>query len=191
LIKNKKIILIFGLFSPRKGYEFLIESFHKIVTKGKGDKWVLILVGDVKKEFVAYKKKIVKLIEDLDLENKVIISGFADGVEVDEFYRSSKVVVIPAIISFNTSGALSLALAYKKPLLVANVKPLADEIVTNDFGLLYETSGKQSLEKQLTKLIEDRKLYTSLTEKLETSVTKRYWSKIAKIHYALYTKLLK
>ena len=141
-------------------------------------------------ELSAFEQNLMEQGNEVEAEAHKL-SIFADGVEVDEFYRSSKVVVIPAIISFNTSGALSLALAYKKPLLVANVKPLADEIVTNDFGLLYETSGKQSLEKQLTKLIEDRKLYTSLTEKLETSVTKRYWSKIAKIHYALYTKLLK
>ncbi|MBU0569601.1 glycosyltransferase family 4 protein [Patescibacteria group bacterium] len=190
LLKEKNIILIFGFFSPRKGYEQLIQAFFRVTADKTMDDWVLALVGDVKEEFYEYKKKIEKLIKKFKLGKKVLISGYVDNVEIDEFCRSAKIVLIPAVISFNTSGALSLALAYKKPLLVANVKPLADEISKNDFGLLYDKDGNKSLEKQLSKLMRNKKLYKKLTQKLEMSVGKRYWTKIAGDHYNLYQDLL-
>jgi glycosyltransferase involved in cell wall biosynthesis len=190
MIKGKNLILIFGLFSPRKGYEYLIRTYDKVLREKHLNNWVLGLVGDVKDEFLPYKEKIVDLIQELGLEKKVLITGYIDGVEIDEFYRNAKIVVIPAIISFNTSGALSLSLAYKKPLITANVKPLADEVSSNNFGLLYDQTGPRSLEKQLGKLMSDKKLYNSLIKKLETSVTKRYWTKIAKEHYDLYKEVM-
>jgi glycosyltransferase involved in cell wall biosynthesis len=189
ILKNKKIILVFGLFSPRKGYENLVKSFAKFLTKIKSKDYVLALVGDVKEEFTAYKDKVMKVIEEEGIKNNVLISGYVNGVEIDEFYRNAKVVVIPAVISFNTSGPLSLSLAYKKPLLVSNVKPIAEEVSSNSFGLLYDLNGKKTLENQLAKLVSDRKLYNNVIQSLEISVPQRYWTNIARKHYQLYKQV--
>ena len=191
LTENKHLIIIFGHFSPRKGYELLIEEFTKITNKKKYDNWMLVLVGDVQKEFFKYKRKIERLIKNNKLQKRILITGFVGARELDEFFRYAKIVTIPAIISFNTSGALSLALAYKKPMLVANVKPLADEVSRNNFGLLYTIGGKKALNIQLRELIENKKKYNSLVANLNRVVKKRYWTKIAKNHYELYDKLLK
>jgi glycosyltransferase involved in cell wall biosynthesis len=190
LLKGKKTILVFGLFSPRKGYEYLIRSYNNVITKLKDDGWIMVLCGDVKDEFMQYKKTVEKMVKDLKLDKKVLITGYVNAMELDEFYRSATIQIIPAIISFNTSGALSLALAYKKPLIVANVKPLATEVKENNFGLLYEKSGPNSLEKQLEKLMKSEKMYKSMLKNLEKSVAKRYWTKISKEHYDLYEKAL-
>lgn len=189
LLKGKKIILVFGYFSPRKGYEFLIDAFSEALGKVRDNKWALALVGDVTKEFLPYKLKIEALIKAKKLERNVLIAGYADDQMVDEFYRLAKVVLIPAIISFNTSGSLSLALAYQKPLLVADVKPLSMEVKQNNFGLLYDGSNVKSCAKELVTLMSDENAYGILSEKLARSVKRRYWTNIAKQHYDLYKSL--
>lgn len=191
MLKNKQIILVFGYFSPRKGFEYLIESFKNILAEGKIHGWTMVLAGDVAKEFVSYREKIDKLIKKLHLEKSILITGFVDAKEIDELYRISKISVIPAIFSFNTSGALAMTLAYGKPLLVANVQPLSEEIKENNFGLLYDRSGPNSFKQQLTKIITNEKLYKSLEQSVRKSSTKRFWKHIAQEHYSFYKKLVK
>jgi len=189
-LRNKKIILVFGYFSPRKGYEYLIRSFRSFRDlRGANRDWVLVLAGDVLKEFRYYKHKISRLISDLHLNSSVFITGYVDRRDIDDLYRLTKIVVIPAVYSFNTSGALSIALAYKKPILVSNVKPLADEITSNRFGMLYDKDGKHSFFTQLNTLTTDQKTYRAMESSLTDSVQKRYWRIVAKKHYALYKRL--
>jgi len=188
---NKKIVLVFGYFSPRKGYEYLIDAFFKFKEKNdQHNDWMLVLAGDVLREFKYYKKKIESLIKSKNLEKNILITGFVGKQDIDELYRLAKVVIIPAIFSFNTSGALSIALAYEKPILVANIKPLADEIIQNKFGILYDTLRVDTCVSQLKELTTNRSLYASLKVSLRKSIKKRYWHKMAKKHYSLYEKLI-
>jgi len=189
-VKGKKVILVFGYFSPRKGYEFLIQALSTAFEMGvKRNGVVLALVGDVKDEFKPYKRKVLRLIRKEKMEKNVLITGYVDDNEIDEFYRYSYVVLIPAIISFNTSGSLSLSLAYQKPLLVSDVKPLGREVSENDFGLLYEPDNVDSCAKQIARIMTEKRLYESMKKKLSGFVGKRYWTRISKEHYSLYEKL--
>jgi glycosyltransferase involved in cell wall biosynthesis len=190
IVKGKQMILVFGHFSPRKGYEYLLKVYKQVVEKEHLQNWLLVLAGDVQPEFAHYWDKIIALIHEYKLDDMVLMTDFIKDAEIDEFYRNSAIVLIPAVVSFNTSGSLSLALAYKKPLLVANVKPLATEVAQNDFGLLYDQTGSKSLEKQLAKLMMNKELYRKLSKNLEKSVGKRYWTTIAKEHYILYESVI-
>lgn len=190
LLKNKNIILVFGYFSPRKGFEYLINAFERILREDALSKdWVMVLAGDVMKEFQPYKRKIERLIRQKKMAGKVVITGFIDAPEVDELYRISKVSVIPAVFSFNTSGALAMSLAYKKPLLVSNVKPIANEVSENEFGLLFENNNPDSFGKQLKQYF-NKKTYARIQKDVERSASKRYWRIIAKQHRDIYKKIL-
>lgn len=190
-LRNKHIITVFGYFSPRKGYEFLLQAFRTLLSADPSyGTWTLVLAGDVTPEYTYYKERIVQLIGRLRLRKNVVITGFVDKQDIDELYRMTNIVLIPAIYSFNTSGALSIALAYKKPIVVADVKPLADEIRQNKFGMLYDPSSTYSCVRQLRKIIDNKKLYASLLSSLDASVKLRYWTPVAKTHYRLYEKIL-
>ncbi len=192
ILKGKKIILSFGYFSPRKGYELLIDSLTRVFEDPKLKKeWVMVLAGDVMPEFVQYKNKIQKLIKKKKIENSVLITGFVDAEGVNELYRMAKICVITAVYSFNTSGVLSVVLAYGKPLLVADVKPLAQEVMDNNFGLLFDLQESSSFKGKLQKLIEDNDFYERTKKSLRKSASNRYWSIIAKKHYELYRHVLK
>lgn len=188
MLKNKEIILVFGYFSPRKGFEHLINSYSKIIKNEDMVKTIMVLAGDVAKEFSPYKKKIEKLIKKKKMNKHVLITGFIDGDEVDALYRMAKVSVIPAIFSFNTSGALAMTLAYTKPLLVADVKPLSEEIRLNNIGMLYNNLDPNSFGKTLKEIFLDKTKYDKLIKSVEKVANRRYWRNIAREHYDLYKK---
>lgn len=190
ILKGRKIIIIFGYFSPRKGYEVVIEAFSRLLQENTALKnWILVLAGDVKIEFKDYKNKIEKLIKSKDMEDNMLITGFVDAQDIDEFYRISKMSLIPAMFSVSTSGALAMTLAYKKPLLAANAKPLAVEIKENNFGILYDLSDLNSCASQLKKMMSDEAFRKKLSRELEKRISPRYWNKIAIRYYNLYENL--
>lgn len=191
ILKKKKIILAFGYFSPRKGYELLLEALGKLFEDpGLKKDWIMVLAGDVVKEFLPYKKKIEKLIKQKKMSDSILITGYVDAKDVDELYRLAKVCVIPAVFSFNTSGVLSVALAYGRPLLVADVKPLGQEVKENNFGLLFDLHQPDSFRSELKKLISSGSFYEKTKQALRESASKRYWSRVAKKHYLLYKDVL-
>lgn len=189
-LRGKKIIIVFGYFSPRKGYEVVIEAFSRLIQKNSELRdWMLVIAGDVKIEFKDYKNKIKKLVKSKKIDNNVLITGFVDAQDIDEFYRISKIALIPAMFSISTSGALAMTLAYKKPLLAANAKPLADEIQEENFGILYNLFSLNSCVSQLQRLMIDDGLRRQLSERLKRTVPPRYWNRIAAQHYSLYKKM--
>lgn len=192
LMKNKKIILVFGYFSPRKGFEYLINSFSNLLKSDPEMKnFVMIIAGDVSKEFLSYKNKIEKLIIRNKISRNILITGFVNAVEIDELYRIAEISVIPAVFSFNTSGALAMTLAYKKVLLVSDVKPISEEVSENGFGLLFDIKSPESFGVQVKELISNKKLFKNLKSSVAEKSVRRYWINIAKEHYSLYKKIIK
>lgn len=190
-LKHRTILLIFGFFSPRKGFEVAIKAFSRFIAKeDRKNKYTLVLAGDVFKEYMHYKQKIERLISDEKAADNIVITGYVDGVEIDELFRLSKLVILPAVITFNISGALAFALAYRKPVLASGVGPLKPEVETNKIGLTYVSSSAKSCEKNLETILFTKSVYADALEHTEEVAKRRYWINIARQHNDLFTKLL-
>lgn len=189
-ILNKEIILVFGYFSPRKGFELLVESFSRALKNPQAKKWLMVLAGNVKPEFIPYKQSVEKIIQKLGAEKHVLITDYLEDIEIDHFYRLSKVGVVPAIFSLSASGALSLALSYLKPLLFADLKPGSSEIQEGNLGSLYNPFDPKSFAQKLEKIMTDKKVYKEYYKALVKEAPSRCWSKTATDHYQLYQQLM-
>ncbi len=191
LIKGKKIILVFGYFSPRKGFPLLVKAFAKVLSNNKEAKdWVLVLAGNVKKEFIPYKQTIERLIKKTGCNKNIVITNYLDTEEIDDFYRLSTIGVIPGVYSIATSGALSLGLAYLKPLLAIDLKPISEDVQGTNLGLLYNPFNPNSFAQKLKIIMNDKKIYKNLYQSMKREAPNRYWTKIGMDHYQLYRKIL-
>jgi len=186
MLKNKDIILVFGRLSPRKGLEFLIHSFREMVAENKKKNWILVFAGEVSNDYLGYKQKIENLIEKLKISRFIVITGFVNEKEVEELHRMAKVSVIPALFSVSVSGAISTALAYKIPLLVANVSPIAEEVKGNNIGRIFDNANINSFAQELKKLISDRYNHKKIMSSIEKVAARRYWTVVAREHYKTY-----
>jgi glycosyltransferase involved in cell wall biosynthesis len=191
VLKNKIILLTFGFFSPRKGYEIMIKAFSKFLKVSKlKDNVVLVMAGGVLEDYAFYRKKIEGLIVKQRVKDNVLITGYVNGGEVDELFRLAKVVILPAVITFNISGALAYALAYHKPVFAADTGPLGKEITDNKIGFIYSAKSIESCKKGFGKIFSDVGLLRNYYSNVIEIAKKRYWLNIARQHYLLFKKFI-
>lgn len=89
--KSKKYDAVFlGRFHPQKGVLELIDIWGLVCNVMKNAKLVLIGIGELEDE-------IRDRIRDQSLKNNVDLVGFKDGVEKIKIFKSSKIVLHPAI----------------------------------------------------------------------------------------------
>lgn len=94
--EHKKYDAVFvGRFHPQKGVLELIDIWKLVTEKRKRSKLAMIGNGPLEEEA---REKIKKC----NLENNVKLFGFKDGIEKIEIFKSSKIVVHPAI--FDSGG---------------------------------------------------------------------------------------
>jgi len=93
-LEGKRIILNIGRLDPRKRIDVLIKAFSKICRKYDD---VFLLIGGIGED----KKRLKKLVEDLNLKNKVIFLGYIPEEDLFDYYSACDVFAFP---SWTTSG---------------------------------------------------------------------------------------
>jgi len=84
-ILNKPYILFLGRIHPKKGLELLLTSFNEL--SHTNDKIYLVIAGYGKSDYV---QKVKKIVQDLDLSNKVKFTGLVSHDEKLTLLKSAK-----------------------------------------------------------------------------------------------------
>lgn len=77
-----------GRFMNQKNHEFLINAFEKTLTLRQNSKLVLVGIGDL-------KEKIEKMVEEKELQDKVVFAGYQK--EAYKFYSLFDTFVLPSL----------------------------------------------------------------------------------------------
>lgn len=89
---NEEYMFIFlGRIHKRKGIDFLIRSFSKLIKERKDI--VLLIIGPPSR----YSKKVENLIKSLNLTNKIKIIGYVDEKDKLSSYVDADALIYPAI----------------------------------------------------------------------------------------------
>lgn len=96
LSPDEKFLLYVGGISPHKNLGTLISAFKQISEKQPPTK--LVLVGDYKDDpFFSDYPVLKRLISELDLEEKVVFTGFVPDEDLARFYNAAKLLVFPSL----------------------------------------------------------------------------------------------
>ncbi len=90
---DKEYIMLSSAYEPRKNFEGLIEAF-KLLPKKLQERYKLVLVSNIPPR---YRKKIIKLIEEFDLGNSVVLTGYVNDYELLNLYRGATLFVFPSL----------------------------------------------------------------------------------------------
>lgn len=129
--EEEKVIMLFGLPAPHKGFQFVIEALPEIVEK-VGNVKVLIAGGtpasrDMNKEGGDkgdYVAQLRKLAIKNNVEDRVIFLGFIAEKEVPTLMSVADVVIFPYEKgTFAMSGALCQAISSLKPIICTDAPP--------------------------------------------------------------------
>ncbi|MBX4195341.1 glycosyltransferase family 4 protein [Candidatus Parcubacteria bacterium] len=156
-LENKKIILFSGRISNAKGGIKLLEAF-KIVADKIPDAILLIL---------GKKDKYVNSL--LDMENRIISTGWVEGETLHNLYALSSVVAVPSLC-FDSFPNINLeAMASCKPIIGTCFGGTPEAVINGETGYIVNPNDVASLADKISKILDN----TDLARKMGQAGRKR------------------
>jgi glycosyltransferase involved in cell wall biosynthesis len=188
LNKNTKLLSIFGFVSKYKGYEIAINALKYLPSQ-----YNLAIIGGTHPNDKEGKTmdEIIKLIIDLDVRDRVLITGFVEFEVLDLFHGATDICLAPYLPStLSASGALTWAFKSGKPIIASKI-PAFDEI-NQEYNCMFMIAPECCLELALgiLNLDKNQKLQEQLVNNALKYTEKNSWDNIGKIYLQLYKELI-
>lgn len=175
----KDFILYLGTLEPRKNIERLIKGFNKtkknniklVIAGGKG--W---LYDDV-----------FKLVKKLNLEEKVIFTGYIDEKDIVLLYNAATLFVYPSL--YEGFGLPPLeAMACGTPVITSNLSSLPE--VVGDAAITVNPNNVKDLIEAIDKVLNNKELQRKMIQKGLKRANKFTWKNTARETIKVYKEVL-
>jgi len=163
-----KRILHLAAFRAQKDHINLIKSFHTLLQKENCSGWTLHLVGG--KNDTAYTKRVLDLIDSLNLKNVVFIYGAC--LDIAHVLSQANVGVLSSKSEGLPIALLEYGLA-KLPVVVTDVGECAS-IINNNNGYIVPPKNSSALSEKLENLINSEEKRKKFGLALHGKVNKHY-----------------
>ena len=183
---GKKIILCFGVISPRKGQSNAVRAFK--IIEDKIPDYVLIIAGRPTREFNSYKENLLQNINELNLQKKVFYFGYLNNEEINVLFEIADMTLWPYHPAIYGSGAFSFALQYNKPSIVTSIDTFK-EILGDEGALFVDPMDDNQLAQAILNLTTDFKMREKLTSKMRIVLKSRSCNDVAQKHLDIYEKI--
>lgn len=176
-------ILYMGTLEPRKNILGLVEAFARLKKEEGLEDIKLVLAG--KKGWLY--ESIFKRINELNLEDEVIFTGYVDEKDKVVIYQLAKCFVFPSLYEGFGIPILE-AMAASVPVVTANVSSLPE--VAGEAALLTSPLDNVKMAECIFKVLTDEMLSENLIAKGLKQVQKYTWDESADKLYRLYMSLV-
>lgn len=188
-ITQRKVVLFFGHVSPRKDIETLLKAFA--LFSRKNPEYLLLIAGRSPPYYADYMNKLKSMVNQLDLSDRVVFTGYLGDEEIHVLFALSEFVVFPYVYAFEgPSGPLAFAIQHHVPLIGNNVGNLQEEIIHMEEGVLVPPMNTSALEEAMEMLANDKALRTKFARNIGTKMSTRLWKNIAWMTFQVYKELL-
>jgi glycosyltransferase involved in cell wall biosynthesis len=186
---DEKFLLYVGGISPHKNLQTLVEAFYKIVSASDSAKIKLILVGDYQDDpfFSAYPS-LKKQIDELDLSDKVIFTGFIEDLELAHLYNAATLVVLPSLEEGFGLPAVE-AMACGTPVAASNRGSLPE--VLGAAGQFFDPLNNDSIAQVIKEIIGNEALKNEMSRTGLIRAKEFRWKKAAEDMLAIFDELVK
>ncbi len=167
-LEESDYLLFVGVFEKRKNIPNLIRAFSKI-----GNDVKLVLVGQrlLKSEVDDYPD-IIRLISELKLEERVIITGHVKDPELKVLYENASLFVFPSLYE---GFGIPILEAYSCRVAVIASNSTAIPEVVGDDGLLFDPSNPDDIADKISQVLEEDSLRLRLIENGENRLRFFSW----------------
>jgi glycosyltransferase involved in cell wall biosynthesis len=154
LPKENFIVLYFGFLAPYKGVDLLIRQWRK------SEDFTLIIAGGINPNHKdnASINAHVRTIKQSSIEKHILVTDFIPEDRISYWFSACDAVILPYRTFLSSSGPLSLAFSYERPVLLS--KALADYAKSPDVkealhkaGITIEDITYDSADTLLEKLV--------------------------------------
>lgn len=194
-LENKRVILTFGLISPSKGIEYMIEALPKIVEKHNNVVYVILGVthpGFVRTHGEKYRHALQMKVKNLDLEDHVQFHNkFVDIKTLTEYLIAADIYMTPYLSKEQiSSGTLSYALGAGKAI-VSTPYFYAEELLANGRGRLVPFLDAKSITKIINELLSNEQKRNTIRKNAYLYGRSMVWKQVAEQYLRLISEVFK
>ena len=194
-LKGSPLVLTFGLLSPNKGIESMLEALPDVISQYPD--LVYLILGAThpmvkKKHGEAYRQDLKNKVSELGLENNVVFHDkFVEKEELCTYILASDIYASPYLSREQiVSGALTYAIGMGKAI-VSTPYWYAQEMLSDNRGLLVDFRDADGFKKSLLYLIENPEECDIMRKKAYDFGRKMTWENVGKEYTAVFHKALK
>ncbi len=192
-VEGRKVILTFGLLSPNKGIEYVINALPRIVEKHP--EVVYLVLGVTHPHVMAhdgeeYRIGLARLARSLGVDEHVIFHNrFVELKELCEFLGATDIYVTPYLSETQiVSGALIYAMGTGKAV-VSTPYWYAKEMLADNRGRIVPFKDHGALADQIVDLLDKDKERHAMRKRAYTYCRNAVWSEVAKQYLKLFREI--
>ncbi|MBD3346183.1 MAG: glycosyltransferase [Chitinivibrionales bacterium] len=182
-VEGKKVVLTFGLISPNKGIEYMIEALPMIVNHHPDV--VYIVVGAThphikKTQGEEYRQYLERLAMSKGVYGNIkFFNRFVDIKELCEFLGACDVYVTPYLSEAQiVSGTLAYAMGVGKAT-VSTPYWYAQEMIADDRGVIVDFRDSRALACAVRELLDDEVQRNAIRKRAYTFSRRAVWNQVA------------
>ena len=147
---EKKIILLPGRLTERKGQEMFIEAISLLKKNLSEIEFIAVILGSDQGRKI-YKKKLIRLVEQHRLSGNVI---FVDHLELMPIAYEISTVIVSSSIEPEAFGRVSVeAQSMEKPIVASNIGGSNETIINDKTGFLFKAGDSKNLSEKLKEVL--------------------------------------
>jgi glycosyltransferase involved in cell wall biosynthesis len=182
-VEGKTVLLTFGLLSPNKGIEHVIEALPAILKQHPNV--VYIALGATHPNLLAhegesYRLKLERLAQDRGLADNVIFyNRFVTLAELTDFIGAADIYITPYLNEAQiTSGTLAYAVGAGKAV-ISTPYWYARELLAKDRGILVPFADPQAIAEAVNRFLADSPLMNAMRKRAWTRGRGMIWPVVA------------
>jgi glycosyltransferase involved in cell wall biosynthesis len=189
-VEGRRVLLTFGLLSPNKGIEKVIEALPEIVSEFPDV--VYIVLGATHPNLVrdhgeVYRESLQALAERLGVAEHVrFFNQFVEQEELKKFLGAADIYVTPYLNAAQiTSGTLAYAFGCGKAV-VSTPYWHAEELLADGRGVLVPFGDSQAIATEIRGLLHDESRRHAMRKRAYMAGREMVWSKVADRYLATF-----
>src|SRR5712671_4284731 len=187
---GKSVILTFGLLSPNKGIEVMIDAMPSIL-KRRADAVYVVLGAThpnlVREKGEAYRKSLMARVRELGVEDHVVfLDQFVDQPTLLEFISMCDVYVTPYLNEAQmTSGTLAYSFGLGKPV-VSTPYWHACELLADGRGVVIPFGDAAATGREIAELLTDTPRRQAMCKRAYAVSRSMTWQRIAERYLSVF-----
>ena len=187
---DKDVLLTFGLLSPNKGIDTMLEAMPAVLEANPNALYVVLGATHphlVRNEGERYREQLIAHAAKLGISDSVrFVDGFVDEPMLLKYLAATDVYVTPYLNEAQiTSGTLAISFGMGKPI-VSTPYWHAKELLADEHGVLVPFGDPQAMGEAIAHTLSDRSYRNMLRKRAYTAGRQTIWPVVAASYHALF-----
>lgn len=192
-VEGKKVILTFGLLSPSKGIEYVMQALPAIIKKHPDIAYIMLGATHphvLKSHGDEYRISLQQLVHKLGIREHVIFQNrFVELKELCEYLGCADIYITPYLEEAQiTSGTLAYAMGAGKAV-ISTPYWYATEMLADNRGIIVPFKNPKAIAEQINGILDNDTQRNTMRKKAYTFCRDAIWKEVARKYLEVFTEV--